>query len=57
MDGDAKFCGECGSKQPDALPALHHMPLPGGPPPHSGMANTAPTQRGWVVKLLKFLED
>jgi DNA helicase II / ATP-dependent DNA helicase PcrA len=59
LDGQAKFCGECGSKQHDGPAHLQqgqapaHMPY--AQPP--GFPGGAPSQRGWVVKLLKFLED
>jgi DNA helicase-2/ATP-dependent DNA helicase PcrA len=59
LDGDAKFCGECGSVQHDVNAHAQQAQAAGhtqyAQPP--GFPGGAPTQRGWVVKLLKFLED
>jgi DNA helicase II / ATP-dependent DNA helicase PcrA len=59
LDGDAKFCGECGSKQHDGAVHQQHVEgvvdVPYAQP--AGFPAVAPTQRGWVVKLLKFLEE
>lgn len=69
MEGGAKFCGECGSKQVKAAPppaAPKRSPAPAGSVAatnataylgamHGGSA-VPPTQRGWVLKLLKLLE-
>jgi len=56
LDQEARFCGECGSNQFNGASAMPQIPTavgaPYAPPPNYG----APTQRGWIVKLLKLLE-
>jgi superfamily I DNA/RNA helicase/very-short-patch-repair endonuclease len=49
LEPTAKFCGECGSK---VMPHFGQPLSPGGIPTHKGN----PTQNGWMLKLLKFLE-
>jgi hypothetical protein len=64
MDPLAKFCGECGSKQIapiQPIPAVSAAVAPNGANQPFGNGNQPaapipPTQRGWVVKLLKYLE-
>jgi DNA helicase-2/ATP-dependent DNA helicase PcrA len=68
MEEGARFCGECGSKQV-AAPAQHaaaaalaksvSISTPGATAYMSTLQNppiAPPTQRGWVLKLLKMLE-
>jgi DNA helicase-2/ATP-dependent DNA helicase PcrA len=52
LDIHGRFCGECGSKQPEE----HHQPA-GTPDQSQYQLTKSPSQRNWVVKLLKILEE
>jgi len=59
LEPTAKFCGECGMRlAPNHLPpaAAQDFPLSPGGLPMPGR-RPAPTQHGWLVKFLKFLES
>ncbi len=65
LEPSAKFCGECGSKRVEsrATPPIPR-PMESMPDQHSeeyeayvAQSTPKPTQRSWVVKLLKLLEN
>ncbi len=65
LEPSAKFCGECGSKRVESRPTpplprpMDSMPDQQSEEFEAYMAQSAPkpTQRSWVVKLLKLLEN
>jgi len=52
LDMHGRFCGECGSKQPE-----EHHEHAGTPDKGQYQLTKSPSQRNWVVKLLKILEE
>jgi hypothetical protein len=64
LEPSAKFCGECGSPRVDQQPPVPVSTGGGAPPPMDSAEYKAflasqekPTQKNWMVKLLKFLEQ
>lgn len=67
LEHDSKFCGECGSRQINPINSAHQIHQPnvhatalgalGHPVSTANVAQAPPTQRGWMNKLLKVLEE